>query len=144
MLQQAFPGVRGPGPKLGTKVLLIALESAAVCGAGCCLPFVPQRSLSNIDIKQKCDYQGAREERLASSPENSSAGRSSGSHLLRISNHRWHCWPGAPLQRPGQGEMLLNCPVRPGGMESCLQREQDQDRIPTEGRVCECSLQGLH
>lgn len=29
MLQQAFPGVRGPGPKLGTKVLLIALESAA-------------------------------------------------------------------------------------------------------------------
>lgn len=29
VLQQAFPGVRGPGSKLGTKVLLIALESAA-------------------------------------------------------------------------------------------------------------------
>lgn len=29
ILQQAFPGVRGLGSKLGTKVLLIALESAA-------------------------------------------------------------------------------------------------------------------
>lgn len=29
MLQQALPGVRGLGSKLGTKVLLIALESAA-------------------------------------------------------------------------------------------------------------------